>query len=650
MESLSSVEFLAPAASGLCRFSGAGGQLLPSEIFRSITCAHCLFYIYFVTPPYSQNYETRFCGGDGLLICDKGDHRTRTDEYSDEITMNGFESYSGIGNLRNCSCESGPVWNLPEFALSRNNSRSIEDLQLKPSLPPDFAIIVRQCCEAAARCCSKVLQTDRDLAFRIDSSDSVDKEIWWDFLDDKRNSGNSDLVFDDNINSRSTTCPATWDGWQCFGRSEPGIVAAKCPHYIFGDRIRNDIDGMNTVQKECLISGQWYAVERQGASNEWTDYSGCNANNAYALKLFAGLIAFSVTVITIIPALFIFSLHHSLKKNPMFVIHRQLLYSFLFSGFFYIFNCLFFAVDGAPGDHLYFVNHISCRLLFTVQLRYFRISTFSWMLGEGVYLYRLLMCTFASGEESLRPYFLSCWGFPFLITVVYSILRQTFDNEECWITPTKIWWIEWTIIGPCLVALSINLFLMLVIFYVLLKKLSCNTHMEPAQYTKAVRAVFMLVPVFGLHFLITIYRIQSYLHQIVNLVLDGLQGFVVVLIVCYTNKTVLECVRTWIQQRMEQHKLRRQSEDHRQRFKRSIIERNSESLALGRLGSVFSRASPSISNMAQLQPSPSPSPLPIQKRNSDARSEFFGETTLSVIDDRNGTSTLSPQGNMCHHV
>lgn len=34
----------------------------------------------------------------------------------------------------------------------------------------------------------------------------------------------------------------------------------------------------------------------------------------------------------------------------------------------------------------------------------------------------------------------------------------------------------------------------------------------------------MLVPVFGLHFLITIYRIQSYLHQIINLILDGLQA------------------------------------------------------------------------------------------------------------------------------
>ena len=61
------------------------------------------------------------------------------------------------------------------------------------------------------------------------------------------------------------------------------------------------------------------------------------------------------------------------------------------------------------------------------------------------------------------------------------------------------------------------------ILYVLIKKLRYNPHLEPVQYTKAVRAVFMLVPVFGLHFLITIYRIQSTLHQIINLILDGMQ-------------------------------------------------------------------------------------------------------------------------------
>lgn len=54
----------------------------------------------------------------------------------------------------------------------------------------------------------------------------------------------------------------------------------------------------------------------------------------------------------------------------MFIIHRQLLYSFFFSGVFYIFNALFFAIDGAPGDHLYFMNHVFFSY-FTPILNYF---------------------------------------------------------------------------------------------------------------------------------------------------------------------------------------------------------------------------------------------------------------------------------------
>uniref|UniRef100_A0AC35GXD7 Uncharacterized protein n=1 Tax=Panagrolaimus sp. PS1159 TaxID=55785 RepID=A0AC35GXD7_9BILA len=42
------------------------------------------------------------------------------------------------------------------------------------------------------------------------------------------------------------------------------------------------------------------------------------------------------------------------------------------------------------------------------------------------------------------------------------------------------------------------------------------------------------------------------------------------LIVCYTNKTVIECVRKWLGDHMEERKLRRQSEDKRIHFKRSI--------------------------------------------------------------------------------
>lgn len=52
---------------------------------------------------------------------------------------------------------------------------------------------------------------------------------------------------------------------------------------------------------------------------------------------------------------------------------------------------------------------ISCRILFTIQLRYLRLSSYTWMLSEGWYLHRLLIAAFAA-PKSLRNYHIVCWG------------------------------------------------------------------------------------------------------------------------------------------------------------------------------------------------------------------------------------------------
>ncbi|KJH41564.1 hypothetical protein DICVIV_12462 [Dictyocaulus viviparus] len=83
------------------------------------------------------------------------------------------------------------------------------------------------------------------------------------------------------------------------------------------------------------------------------------------------------------------------------------------------------------------------------------------------------------------------------------------------------------------------------ILYILVKKLQHDPHLERIQYKKAVRAAMILIPVLGLQFLFTIYRLQDLTHQVINLILDGLQGCAVSIIFCYTNKTVLDSARKW---------------------------------------------------------------------------------------------------------
>ncbi|ETN83341.1 hypothetical protein NECAME_17494 [Necator americanus] len=47
-------------------------------------------------------------------------------------------------------------------------------------------------------------------------------------------------------------------------------------------------------------------VSRPGTGSEWTDYSGCSMDQQEAqAKLLAGIVAFSISVICLIPAIFI---------------------------------------------------------------------------------------------------------------------------------------------------------------------------------------------------------------------------------------------------------------------------------------------------------------------------------------------------------
>jgi len=63
-------------------------------------------------------------------------------------------------------------------------------------------------------------------------------------------------------------------------------------------------------------------------------------------------------------------------------------------------------------------------------------------------------------------------------------------------------------------------------------------------HRKAVKATLVLVPLFGLHFGVTIYRPQSgicwwqEIYVYLDILLDGLQGAAVALIFCYINGEV----------------------------------------------------------------------------------------------------------------
>jgi len=141
--------------------------------------------------------------------------------------------------------------------------------------------------------------------------------------------------------------------------------------------------------------------------------------------------------------------------------------------------------------------------------------------------------------------------FPLFPTALYGVYRAGWADRSCWVVPEEGW--EWALNGPSLLSLLLNALFLVNIIRVLVTKLRAAHANEPSQYRKAVRATLVLLPLFGLHFLVTIYRPHSStatcalttLYFYANDILDGVQGSLVALIFCYFNGEVLTYVNIW---------------------------------------------------------------------------------------------------------
>ena len=97
-------------------------------------------------------------------------------------------------------------------------------------------------------------------------------------------------------------------------------------------------------------------------------------------------------------------------------------------------------------------------------------------------------------------------GVPVLPTLLYGAMRLHHEDGMCWAQPSHQVWVEWITYLPGLLCIAGNIFFFLNIFFILMTKLRAPHANEPTNFRKAVRACSVLVPLFGLQWLITFYR------------------------------------------------------------------------------------------------------------------------------------------------
>jgi len=383
---------------------------------------------------------------------------------------------------------------------------------------PDDYVLLLSCCQAARKCCNLI------------STPSIPE-------------------FSNQNKSRNNTCPATWDGWQCWMDDTPvgSIAEHYCPQYIYflTHAGHNGVGCQGMAQKSCTNSG-WYQVS-SGA--EWTDFSGCDKTDDTIKMEYIRLSLYAVSSISLLPAILIFHIYRMLQVTRI-SIHKHLFLSlFLFTLTTGIFRAqvLLPHLELRTRNSFIHENAQWCRLLI-IMSKYFRLTNYAWMWNEGFYLHRLLSNTF---EEHQKLGFLLIfgWGLPLFPTMVYALLRSYYQDEMCWAQPSEEGWVEWITYLPGLLCIAGNIFFFLNIFYILITKLRAPHANEPTNFRKAVRACSVLVPLFGLQWLLTFYRFNSgscYLlaaYKYTDLLLDSLQGFVVAVTFCYRNGEIIVLMR-----------------------------------------------------------------------------------------------------------
>ncbi|XP_068205704.1 uncharacterized protein [Palaemon carinicauda] len=333
-------------------------------------------------------------------------------------------------------------------------------------------------------------------------------------------------------------CPTTWDGWQCWPSTPPLTeVKRACPSYSYHGKAASC---SKMATKQCEGDGRWFRLRRQYEEREWSNYSSCSVAENVILRLYVHIAADCLSTATLLPALFIFFSYKQLRVHRI-TLHKHLFISLLLEAT----GNICFRLIQLHRDEIIQQNPTWCITL-NLLTKYASLTNYMWYLCEGYYLHKLLASAFAEQNSLIVFYFIG-WVFPLVPLSIYTGLRAVRnDRSRCWLVPIDYDWIMYL---PSLLALLINIIFLVNIIRILVSKVRATNSNEPSQYRKAVRATMMVVPLFGLQYIVTIYRppgLGCYWHdfyQIFNNVIDGSTGAVVAIIFCYTNGEVKSLLR-----------------------------------------------------------------------------------------------------------
>ncbi|XP_071158238.1 calcitonin gene-related peptide type 1 receptor-like isoform X1 [Mytilus edulis] len=326
-------------------------------------------------------------------------------------------------------------------------------------------------------------------------------------------------------------CPRIWDGYGCFGDTLPGVREyIQCPSYI-----EHGVTHANAF-KDCTENGSWYVDPL--TNKTWTDYTSCVPIEHPMILVYMSLACNIISLLLLVPSCAIFLAFKQLRSQ-----HRIKLHICFFTSFILV------SVVALMWDFLVHSNRLTtsadstlqkntsgCKLL-NALLRYTQTSNYFWMFCEGFYLHRLIVHAFKV-PKGLLGYYVMGWGIAWVPVVIYCIIRATDEDldERCWVTDAGHY--EWIIFIPNVLCLFMNVVFFVNILRILLTQLQSHPN-EPSNYRRALKATFVLIPLFGIQWGFVIHRPGFTLwYEVVRIIVQYTQGAIVSLVFCIFNGEV----------------------------------------------------------------------------------------------------------------
>ncbi|XP_037510088.1 calcitonin gene-related peptide type 1 receptor [Rhipicephalus sanguineus] len=326
-------------------------------------------------------------------------------------------------------------------------------------------------------------------------------------------------------------CPRTWDGWSCWNDTLPGRTAyAPCPQFVAG------FVPYRQAHKVCTSNGTWFVHPVTG--HVWSNYTACvdthdlQYGNLVNSLYVAG---YTISLVALTLSLIIFFSFRSLRCKRI-TIHKNLFTSFIVSNFCWI----LWYVQVVAGTHVIELNP------------HFLVCNYLWMFCEGLYLHTLLVLAFVDEDKAIKWFVLIGWGFPLFPTIAYTVARglDSDASRMCWLEHDV--WYTYILSVPVCISILLSLAFLVNIVRVLVSKLRAVNSPDRDSARKAVRATLILLPLLGLHYVVTPFRPERdricLTYEIFSALVTSLQGLCVAMLYCFFNEEVLTALRKALSQ------------------------------------------------------------------------------------------------------